>query len=154
VRSRNRLLVCAAAVATAALVVSAAGAFWGASTAAGPVSITTGHLATPTNLRATTTNCKPAVSFTVTFTWTASNPTAGISGYEIDAATTTGGPYTYVLATVPGATTATYAYTVPDSLNYWGITSYIVIHAIATSPWLSPNSAEVVYRAPSRTTCT
>jgi len=91
---RSLLASVVAAVALGA--VSTATAQFTNSATAGPMSLASATLAAPTAPTAAQTNCKNAKPPTNTVGWTATS-SAFATGYRIERATTSGGPYSLVL---------------------------------------------------------
>jgi hypothetical protein len=109
--------------------VSTATAQFTNSATAGPMSLTSATLAAPTSATATQTNCKNAKPPTNTIAWTATS-SAFATGYRIERATTSGGPYSLVANVAIGATSyldadptlasaTTYYYRVLSTYQSW-----------------------------------
>jgi hypothetical protein len=145
-RSRPSVGVVAAVLAVLCAA-SIAHAGWNATATGGPLSVTAGVLATPTNVGGAVGTCIIKTSVDVIVTWDATtSPFA--DGYQVLRATRKAGPYS-LLATVPGAGTTTY----DDTSTGFG-SNYFYELVSTRDAWTSVASAPVKVSTPSRRTCT
>lgn len=151
-RSRDRILLCLAVAVTAASVVSAAGAVWSQAVMGGPEAISTATLAAPTALTVRKSACVRNSYFTLSFSWQASNPTTGITGYEIAYATATAGPWTDVYATPNGTGTITWVSPYPPGRTDWQAIGYYSVRA-TRGAWSSTATVSARYTAPRANNC-
>lgn len=91
------------------------------SQAGGPQTISAGTIAAPSNVAAAQASCRVNKSPEVTVTWTASS-TSYVTGYKVERATASGGPYAVVGSVSAGKT----SYTDGESLGYSTVYYYRV----------------------------
>jgi hypothetical protein len=121
-----------AIVAVCALIaVSAAGATFTSSASGGPQPLSSATLAAPSGL---TASCANGIA---TLNWTATSSTFA-AGYQIQRATTTGGPYTVISTATPRTTTTKTDTTMNGTSIY-----YYVVRAYFGTNWRSANSNQV-----------
>jgi hypothetical protein len=101
----------------------------------GNVTVTSNATNSPASVTLSGTGVQPAVSHSVTLTWTASTST--VAGYNVYRSTVSGGPYTKVNSTLLAATTYV------DTTVQSGQTYFYVVTSVDSSAVESANSTEV-----------
>jgi len=128
-----RLLVLGVAAALVLGGASVAAATFTNSATSGTMSVSSTTLAAPTAPHAAQTNCKANKPVTITVGWTATT-SAFATGYTVERATTSGGPYTPIAMVAIGTTSyldadptlaysTTYHYVVQATYHSWTATS-------------------------------
>jgi hypothetical protein len=131
-RAPKLLLLLAIAAAALGSATIAAAQF--ASSASASMSVSTATLAPPSGVTASQINCTNNQPPQIRISWTASS-SAFTTGYTIERATTSGGPYT-TIGTVSSATTS---YTDPSTTLLYSTTYYYL--AVSTyNSWTTPAS--------------
>jgi hypothetical protein len=131
----SRRLVAAVAVAVALAAASTATAQFTRSAAAGPASLASATLAPPTATTAAQTNCKANKPVTITVSWTATTSVFA-TGYRIERATSTAGPFSLVASIAIGTTSQV------DSSPGLAYTTPYVYRVLATfQSWTAPSAA-------------
>ena len=147
-RSFERLLVVATAVAVAAAFVSVSAAVWTTTAVGGPQPIIAAQIAAPSGLTVVKATCVAHSQFTLRFNWTASTPTTYITGYEIAQGPSATGPFTDMYA-VAGAGTVTYT---TGNRTDWSTTYFFAVRAVAGT-WSSTNAVSASFKTPKFANC-
>jgi hypothetical protein len=125
---------------------SVARAGWDTTATGGPLSVTSGVLAKPSNAGAAVGTCVVKASVDVIVTWDASSSPFA-DGYELLRATRKAGPYS-LLGTVVGFATTSY----DDTSTGFG-SNYFYEVASTRNAWTSAATAPVKISTPARRTC-